>query len=102
MLELFRVAGAILLAYDVIISERAGTQVGQYDRVSIFRQARLSRFSEAQQSASSINNSLTSIILNQRYNYKMRSNECIWIENSAVSRGSQASQMLWYHHIQKT
>ena len=28
MLELFRAAGAILLACDAIISERAGTQVG--------------------------------------------------------------------------
>ena len=35
LLELFRAADAILLAYDVIIAERAGTQVGQYGRVTI-------------------------------------------------------------------
>ena len=64
MLELFRAADAILLAYDVIISERAGIQVDQYDQVIIFRQARVSRFSETQQAASSINNSFTSIVLN--------------------------------------
>ena len=43
VLELFRVADVILLAYDVIISEWAGIQVGQYDRVTIFRQVRISR-----------------------------------------------------------
>ena len=69
-MELFRAAGAILLACDVIISERAGTQVGQYDRVIIFRQARISRLSETQQIVSNINNSLTSIVLNERYKYE--------------------------------
>ena len=43
LLESFRAAGAILLAYDVIISERAGTQVGKCGRATIFRQARVSR-----------------------------------------------------------
>ena len=54
MLELFRAAGAILLACDVIISERAGTQVGKCGRVTIFRQARVSMFSETQQAPTSI------------------------------------------------
>ena len=43
MLELFRAAGAILLSYDVIISARAGTQVGKCGRMTIFSQARVSR-----------------------------------------------------------
>ena len=76
MLELFRVAGAILLACAVINSERAGTQVGQCGRVTIFRQARVSRFSEAQQAATSINNPLTSVVLNRGYNYKVRPVQC--------------------------
>ena len=62
VLELFRAAGAILLACDVIISERAGTQLGKCGRATIFRQARVSRFSEAQQIAGSINNPLTSVV----------------------------------------
>ena len=76
LLKLFRAAGAILLGYDVIISERAGTQVGKYGRATIFRVARVSGFSESQQAATSINNPLTSVVLNQRYNYKVRPVEC--------------------------